>query len=172
LPRHETDAGGGSSIVERRLSTGLVFLCLTLILAQGSVLLRTFYGDPNIYLIYARNIARGDLFAFNPGEFSSGSTGPLWALVLAVAFLLPKSIVVAKSLSLVVTLAAFWLTYRACLKVSDSAAGSVLAAGAVAWAGAFHGLMLYESSLMQCRAAAAVWLTTDLLRRPSPRVGW
>jgi hypothetical protein len=171
-PRQETDAASGPSIVERRVSTGLAVLCLALILAQGSVLLGTFYGDPNIYLVYARNIAHGDLFSFNPGEFSSGSTGPLWALVLSIAFLLPGSILVAKLMGLAATLAAFWLTYRACAKVSGSAAGSVLAAGAVAWTGAFHGLMLYESSLTHCLAAAAVWLTADLLRQPSPRAGW
>jgi hypothetical protein len=171
-PRHEKEASGGSSMFERRVATALAFLCLALILAQGCVLLRTFYGDPNIYLIYARNIAHGDLFAFNPGEFSSGSTGPLWALVLAVAFLLPKSVLVAKSIGLAVALAAFWLTYRACVKVSGSAAGSVLAAGAVAWTSAFHGLMLYESSLIQCLAAATVWLTVGILRHPPARAGW
>ena len=43
-PHHETDAAGDSSIVERRVSTGLAVLCLALILAQGSVLLDTFHG--------------------------------------------------------------------------------------------------------------------------------
>ena len=40
-------------------------------------LFHTFFGDPTIYLIYARNAAHGDVFSFNPGHFSSGSTSPL-----------------------------------------------------------------------------------------------
>ena len=64
----------------------LVGLCLTVI-GAGILLIGTFWGDPTIYLVYARNIAQGDFFSFNPGEFSSGSTSPLWAMILSISFL-------------------------------------------------------------------------------------
>ena len=49
--------------------------------------MNTFWGDPTIYLVYSKNIAKGDFFSFNPQTFSSGSTSPLWALILSISFL-------------------------------------------------------------------------------------
>jgi len=45
-----------------------------------------FAGDDTfIHLQYARNLAAGQGFSFNPGEPSYGSTSPLWTVLLAVA---------------------------------------------------------------------------------------
>ena len=156
--------------LERHAATALVVISLAVILIQGFILFDTFYGDPNIYLSYARNIARGDLFSFNPNEFSSGSTGPLWALALAASYAFPWSVSTAKILSLVTTMLAFWLTYRACTKIGGSPAASALASGVVSWRGAFYGHLMYESSLLQCLLALTLWLTADLLEgtRPVP----
>ena len=57
--------------------------------------------DTYIYLQYAKKIAAGKGFSFNGGEHSYGTTGPLWALLIAagkVAGLAPYA--VAKSLDL------------------------------------------------------------------------
>ena len=40
--------------------------------------------DAWVHLVYARNTAAGDLFAFNPGEPAGGVTAPLWTLLCAV----------------------------------------------------------------------------------------
>ena len=40
--------------------------------------------DTWIHLQFARNLAEGQGFSFNPGESSSGSSAPLWTLALAV----------------------------------------------------------------------------------------
>ncbi len=40
--------------------------------------------DTWIHLQFARNVAEGQGFSFNPGVSSSGSSAPLWTLVLAV----------------------------------------------------------------------------------------
>jgi hypothetical protein len=39
--------------------------------------------DAWIHFQFARNLARGDGFAFNPGHPTAGSTAPLWSLLLA-----------------------------------------------------------------------------------------
>jgi hypothetical protein len=66
--------------------------CLSLILftltayrftdGQGGVPL----DDAWIHFQFARNLARGDGRSFNPGQPTSGSTAPLWTLLLAVAY--------------------------------------------------------------------------------------
>ena len=48
--------------------------------------------DSWIHLQFARNLAEGNGFAFNPGETTAGSTAPLWTLTLAVLMLLPWDI--------------------------------------------------------------------------------
>ncbi|MGB9589289.1 MAG: hypothetical protein ACP5QG_00805 [candidate division WOR-3 bacterium] len=40
------------------------------------------HGDALIHYVFAENITRGYFFYFNPGEPSSGSTAPLWSLIL------------------------------------------------------------------------------------------
>jgi hypothetical protein len=44
--------------------------------------------DAWIHFQFARNLARGDGFAFNPGVPTAGSTAPLWSLLLAGAYAL------------------------------------------------------------------------------------
>lgn len=51
--------------------------------------------DAWIHMQFARNIANGNGFGFNPGELISGSSAPLWTLVLAALHLLPVDVVVA-----------------------------------------------------------------------------
>jgi hypothetical protein len=42
--------------------------------------------DGWIHARFAQNIARGEGFAFNPGEATSTTTGPLWTLLLALGY--------------------------------------------------------------------------------------
>ena len=42
--------------------------------------------DAWIHFQFARNLARGEGFAFNPGEPTAGSTAPLWTLLLAAVY--------------------------------------------------------------------------------------
>ncbi|MBE9507550.1 MAG: hypothetical protein IMY86_05820 [Chloroflexi bacterium] len=49
---------------------------------QGGVPL----DDAWIHFQFARNLARGDGLSFNPGQPTSGSTAPLWTLLLAAAY--------------------------------------------------------------------------------------
>src|SRR5947199_5917227 len=48
--------------------------------------------DSWIHLQFARNLAHGAGLSYNPGEFVTGSTAPLWTALLAVLFLLPGSV--------------------------------------------------------------------------------
>lgn len=74
---------------------GLIALgCLTLIASafhahrftggEGGVPL----DDAWIHFQFARNLARGDGFAFNPGQPTAGSTAPLWTLLLSGVYAL------------------------------------------------------------------------------------
>ena len=98
-------------------SVFLVALGLTA-LAAGSFLASSAAGpghalrglpldDAWIHLVYARSIAEGQPFQYNPGEWETGSTSPLWALLLAVPLLLGAGpVVAAKALGVLFTASA------------------------------------------------------------------
>ena len=98
--------------------------------------------DSWIHLQFARNVAEGHGFSFNPGVPSSGSTAPLWTLVLSVPLALGLGPIAAGKvlgvlLVIVAALAAALLTERLC----GSSWAALLAGVAVAitprmvWAG-------------------------------------
>ena len=105
---------------------------------QGGVPL----DDAWIHFQFARNLARGDGLSFNPGEPTSGSTAPLWTLLLAGVYFLGGDFpVVGQLLSgacyLAATLATYalglWLTRR---RWAGWLAGAVVAVnGRFVWAG-------------------------------------
>ena len=74
----------------------LIMLAIGALLSAGGYLLWStlFYrlgyplDDAWIYQTYARNLAQSGMWAFMPGVPSGGSTGPLWALLLAAGYLL------------------------------------------------------------------------------------
>lgn len=90
-----------------------LFLVRTRQLA-GPVGLATFPLDDSwIHLHFARNLAEGQGFAYNPGVPVSGSTAPLWTLALGGLFaLLGSHPVVAKGVGLLAALGAAWLAGR------------------------------------------------------------
>ncbi len=69
--------------------------------------------DTFIHLQYARNLAAGRGFVFNPGEHVYGSTSPLWVALLADAIWLGfDGVRAAHALGLVATLASVVLFHR------------------------------------------------------------
>jgi len=112
--------------------------------------------DTFIHLQYARNLAAGEGFAFNPGERVYGTTSPLWVLLLANAMALGMDgLLAAKLLGALATLAALALW---ALLVRRTLADPWLAALAtVAWAA--HAWMLrWSLSGMETPLAVALVL--------------
>src|SRR3989449_11277409 len=92
--------------------------------------------DSWIHLHFARNLAEGAGFVYNPGVPVAGSTAPLWTLLLAAAFaLFGPSIVIVKVIGVALTLAAGVVTRQAALAWGASAPAALAAAFAVLWTG-------------------------------------
>ena len=90
-----------------------VFLLRTRQLAGGVGVEAFPLDDPWIHLQFARNLAEGHGFSYNPGVPVSGSTAPLWTLVLGGAFAVFGSHpVLAKALGIAATLGTAWLAGR------------------------------------------------------------
>ncbi|MGB9774342.1 MAG: hypothetical protein ACP5JH_11065 [Bacteroidota bacterium] len=84
--------------------------------------------DTYIYLRFARNIAEGNGFAFNPGQPAYGVTGPLWSLLISIGSLLHLNLfVVAKILDLVLASAAIILFVLFALEVLRDHLAAVVA---------------------------------------------
>jgi hypothetical protein len=105
---------------------------------QGGVPL----DDAWIHFQFARNIARGAGFSFNPGHPTAGSTAPLWTLLLAgVYFLGGRFPVAGQALSGLFFLTTLVSTYALGLRLTEKRWAAWLAAlvvavnGRVAWAG-------------------------------------
>ena len=89
--------------------------------------------DSWIHLQFARNLAEGAGFSFNPGRPVAGSTAPLWTLLLgAGATVFSASLWTAKVLGIIVTLGAGLLTRRAVLAWGVAFPGVSVAATAAA----------------------------------------
>src|SRR5439155_13135021 len=70
--------------------------------------------DSWIHLHFARNLASGAGFSYNPGVPVAGSTAPLWTLLLgAGALVASPSLAMAKTVGVGATLAAALVTRRA-----------------------------------------------------------
>jgi hypothetical protein len=98
--------------------------------------------DAWIHFQFARNLARGHGFAFNPGEPTAGSTAPLWTLLLAGLYAVGVGFPLAGQflsvLSFLVTLVATYVLTRRLTRRRWAAglAGAVAATnGRLVWAG-------------------------------------
>jgi arabinofuranosyltransferase len=110
--------------------------------------------DAWIHLHFARNLAEGAGFAYNPGVPVAGSTAPLWTLVLgAGAFVAGPTLVMAKIVGVVCLLTAAWLTRRAALAWGATPPMALAAGVALAWTG---GLAWGALSGMEVTLAAAL----------------
>jgi hypothetical protein len=118
--------------------------------------------DSWIHLHFARNLAEGHGFVYNPGDPVAGSTAPLWTLLLAGAFaVLGSDPVWAKALGALAALATALATRRLALAWSgDSALGLVAGlltalAGPMLW-GALSGMEVALAALLVTGGVLAV----------------
>lgn len=131
-----------------RLTSLLLLGCLTLSIfalhahrgtdSRGGVPL----DDAWIHFQFARNLARGDGFSFNPGQPTAGSTAPLWTLLLAAVYALGGPFPLAgQILSGACFLTTLIATYKLSQRLTDNAwanwlSGAVVAVnGRMIWAG-------------------------------------
>jgi len=138
--------------------------------------------DSWIHLHFARNIAEGAGFSYNPGTPVAGSTAPLWTLLLAAgALAMGPSPVVAKTIGVASMIGAALLTRRAALAwgasriVGQASAVALLWTGPMAW-GALSGMEVCLAALLVAAALAAhaggragwtaLWGALAVLARP------
>ena len=94
--------------------------------------------DAWIHLHFARNLAEGLGFVYNPGVPVAGSTAPLWTLLLGLgARVAGASVVLAKTLGAITVVAAGLVTRRAALAWGAAPAAALVAGVALLWTGAF-----------------------------------
>jgi len=117
--------------------------------------------DSWIHFHLARNVAEGHGFAYNPGVPVSGSTAPLWTLLLAGLFkaggVYPAW---AKAAGIVAALGAAWLARRLALAWTGDAALGLTAALVTAWSapmvwGALSGMEVALAALLVTAAVVA-----------------
>jgi hypothetical protein len=124
--------------------------------------------DSWIHMQFARNLAEGRGFSYNPGVPVSGSTAPLWTLALGGAFaVLGSHPVLAKVLGIGATLGTAWLAGRLALMWTDRAAAALLASGLVA----LTGPMVWGALSGMEVALAALLVTAALLLHARGRAG-
>src|SRR6185295_7220433 len=139
----------------------------------GAVSLSSFPLDDSwIHLHFARNLAEGAGFAYNPGVPVSGSTAPLWTVLLAGTFSLTGIAPAwAKALGIAAALATALLTRRLVWMWTESRAlalaGGVIAsvAGPLVW-GALSGMEVSLAALLVTGAMvlhAAGWVAPTAL---------
>ena len=127
----------------------------------------TFWGFPLddswIHLQFARNVASGQGFSYNPGIPVAGSTAPLWTLVLAIpARLGLDPVASAKGLGIALTLAAALVAGRLAEWLTSSRAAGFFTALALAVS---PRLIWGALSGMECRLLVpGVWAVLSCLR--------
>jgi len=115
--------------------------------------------DSWIHLHFARNVAAGLGFVYNPGRPMAGSTAPLWTLLLAAgAFVAGATVVMAKVIGVACAIGAALVTRRAALAWGASPAAGTVGAVALLWTGpiAWGGLSGMEVTLASLLVAGAL----------------
>jgi hypothetical protein len=115
--------------------------------------------DSWIHLHFARNIAEGAGFSYNPGVPVAGSTAPAWTVLLAGALTLGgPPLALVKALGIVAMIGAAVLTRHAAVAWGASPLASLVAAGALAASGplGWGALSGMEVTLAAALVAAAL----------------
>jgi hypothetical protein len=137
-------------------------------ITAGAWMLRdTYFGDPTIYLVYARNAATGHLFEFNPGTFSSGVASPLWSIVLALPFVVGAGLTGAKVWTALWALAALLATTWAVRRLTGSAFAASVSAAVVVPGLTYFGVMTYDAGMTVTLVALSL-----IARGPALAVVW
>jgi arabinofuranosyltransferase len=93
--------------------------------------------DSWIHLHFARNIAEGAGFSYNPGVPVAGSTAPLWTLLLALGVaVFGSSVAIVKAIGVITAMAAVILVRHAAMAWGACRLGALGAAIGFAWTGA------------------------------------
>jgi len=133
---------------------------------QGGVPL----DDAWIHFQFARNLARGDGLSFNPGHPTSGSTAPLWTLLLAAVYFTGGAVngpVAGQLLSGACFLAVLAATYALGKQLTGSRWAAWLAGAVVATNGrlVWGGLSALETCLFATLSLLAVGALALIRRR-------
>src|SRR5438552_3260795 len=89
-------------MITKKVSFLILAVSVIIFLSDFFLKYRYSVDDTYIYLQYARNIAAGQGFSFNPGEPSYGITSIFWAILLSFSYMIGfKSLWFAKSLDLI-----------------------------------------------------------------------
>jgi hypothetical protein len=115
--------------------------------------------DSWIHLHFARNIAEGAGFSYNPGVPVAGSTAPLWTLLLALGVaVFGASAAVVKTVGVLAALGTAIVLRHAALAWGASRPGALGAAVGLAWTGAmaWGALSGMEVTLAALLVAAAL----------------
>ena len=169
-----------------RPAPGAAWISAALALALGMFLVREWQiagpvglsgfplDDPWIHFQFARNLAEGYGFAYNPGAPVAGSTAPLWTVLLAAAFALFGSHpVLAKAIGIAAALTTALLARRLAstwtgIPALGLLAGVVTALAAPLVWGALSGMevalaALLATAVLLAHTAEREWLTALLL---------
>ena len=138
---------------------------LLVLVAAEFVLRRTWNGDASIYLPYARSTAAGDPFSFNPSEFSSGSTSPLWAVLLAIPVGLSSALGALKAFFALFSAVAYAVTFGAAASIGRSWLGAAIGSSLLVTTLTRPAAVGFESSLVVALVAASLWLGARLAER-------
>lgn len=129
------------------IALALPVVSVLVVLETAYVARNTFWGDPTIYFVFARNVAVGHPFQFNPGQFSSGVSSVLWELVLAVPFVIGAGVAGAKvwsaTFGLVAVLTGLMVAWRVSRSLIAAGLATLLLAGVVA----FYAAVGYDSGM-------------------------
>lgn len=123
--------------------------------------------DAWIHLHFARNLAEGHGFSYNPGVPVAGSTAPLWTLLLAAGHRIAAGPPFAKAAGIAFALGTAWMTAR----LAALWTGRRLLGWAAGLAAALSGPLLWGALSGMEVSLAAFLVTTALvlhtLRRPA-----
>jgi len=170
----------GATAIYDRLLGGIILLVVIGFFGNSAYEMRHLHdGDSAIYLSYSKQIAEGDWFSFNPGEFSSGSTSPLWAVILAISFFFSDPPFAAKIISAIATAAALSSIYVAAYRYTRLRTAAALSLLLPLWQILQPGLFLFETPLIVLLIALLAIVSrpilvlerTDLTRADAVRMG-
>jgi hypothetical protein len=131
--------------------------------------------DAWIHLVYARSLAEGGGFAYNPGQWEAGFTSPLWALSLAPLYWLTgfsdAAVVAAvKILGTALSFASSLLAFRVAALLSGSRAAGWAASLMLALDPAL-GFARVSGMEVPLVVAASLWTLLALVERKPVRAG-
>jgi hypothetical protein len=149
---------------ERGVALALFGAGALLVLAIEYVLRHTWNGDASIYLPYARNAAHGHPFSFNPSEFSSGSTSPLWSLLLALPVGVAPGTSALKVFYALASVAAYGVVFAAAVRSTGSWLGAAIGSLYVVTTLCVPAALGFESPLVVVLVATSVWVVVGLVR--------